>query len=145
MMDIEKIEELIKVLEGSRASELTIRKGETSVHIRKDAAPKPAPVRPKETAPAAGRAPEPLPAAPEETYVISPMVGLFHTIDGIAEVGSQINAGQVVGHIESMKLLNDVVSEVSGIVTEALVEDGMPVEYGQPLCKLKPFKSEVTA
>lgn len=144
-MDIEKIEELIKVLEGSHARELSVRKGETSVHVRKGISPKPAPARPAKAAPAAKSAPEPQPAAPDETFIISPMVGLFHTVDGISEVGSQINAGQVVGHIESMKLLNDVVADVSGIVVEALVEDGMPVEYGQPLCKLQPFTAEVAA
>ena len=66
------------------------------------------------------------------------MVGMFHVVDGIARVGAEVSEGQVVGSIESMKLANDIVSEVAGRVREVLVEDGMPVEYGQPLYRLEP-------
>ena len=65
------------------------------------------------------------------------MVGIFHTVDGTS-CRLNVTAGQVVGAIESMKLLNDVVSQLTGPVVEVLVEDGTPVEYGQPLCKVEP-------
>ncbi len=65
------------------------------------------------------------------------MVGIFHAANDIKQVGAQISKGQVVGSIESMKLLNDVVSEVSGTVREVMVENGMPVEYGQPLLRIE--------
>lgn len=135
-MDLAKIEELIEVLQSSRTEELSVRKGECTVHLRKGRKVKSAPA---ETAPLP-REPE-APALEEssgEHAVFAPMVGVFHTVDGIAQVGARISAGQVVGTIESMKLLNDIVSDTSGTVSQVLVEDGMPVEYGQPLCKIKP-------
>jgi len=134
-VDVAKIEELIQVLEASRTEELSVRKGDLSVRIRKGS--KPAQVRPA--------APQPDASAPAETqhsttdrFIRAPMVGIFHAVDGVTEEGAHIAAGQVVGTIESMKLLNDVISEFSGVVRETMVEDGMPVEYGQPLCRIEP-------
>ncbi|MGB9619863.1 MAG: acetyl-CoA carboxylase biotin carboxyl carrier protein [Armatimonadota bacterium] len=134
-MDIAKIEELIQVLESSRTEELLVRKGEVSVHIRKGQRPS--------CAVSSSAQPEACAEAADEQcardYVIrAPMVGIFHAVDGVTEEGAHISAGQVVGAIESMKLLNDVIAEVSGVVRETMVEDGMPVEYGQPLCRIEP-------
>ena len=133
-MDIAKIEELIEVLESSRTEELSVRKGSLSVHIRKGR--KPAPVH----APPAQPETPPPPAQEQpvgERLILAPMVGIFHAVDGVAREGAHIAAGQVVGAIESMKLLNDVISEFSGVVRETMVEDGAPVEYGQPLCRVE--------
>lgn len=136
-MDLRKIEELIKVLESSRTEEISVRKGDMAVHIKKGRKPKPSAAKAKSDS-GANR-----PAAADsdvsrDHYILAPMVGVFHAVDGIAKVGSKVTAGQVVGTIESMKLLNDVVSELTGTVEEAMVEDGTPVEYGQPLCKVEP-------
>ena len=137
-MDVEKIEELIRVLEGSPNEELCVQKGDYKVCIRKG--PKPAPTPAKTSAQPVG-APVPAPKVePEERFVTAPMVGMFHVVDGIAEVGAAVSEGQVVGSIQSMKLANDIVSHVAGIVAEVLVEDGMPVEYGQPLFRLEPAR-----
>lgn len=134
-MDVEKIEELIRVLEGSPNEELCVQKGDYKVCIRKGARPAPTPVK---TTARPGGAPVPAPEAePTERFVTAPMVGIFHVVDGIAQVGAEVSDGQVIGSIESMKLANDVVSRVAGIVLEVLVEDGMPVEYGQPLFRVK--------
>ena len=132
-MDVAKIEKLIEVLENSQAEGLSVRKGEVSVSIRKGRPPTAC------RSAKAQLAAEKLVAEPsaDEHYILAPMVGVFHAIDGIAKVGTRISAGQVVGAIESMKLLNDVVSDVSGVVSEVLFEDGTPVEYGQALCKVK--------
>lgn len=135
-MDIKRIEDLIGVLEGSRAEELTVRKGELSVHLRKGKKEPAAPAPRKQ-------APQPTPSTvvreenPRERPILAPMVGIFHAIDSVMKTGSQVSEGQPVGAIESMKLLNDVLSNVSGTVVEVLVEDGMPVEYGQPLCRIE--------
>jgi biotin carboxyl carrier protein len=133
-MDIKRIEELIGVLEGSRAEELTVRKGELSVHIRKG----------KKDSPASRKqSSQPVPSVavaadnPRERAVLAPMVGIFHAIDSVMKAGAQVTEGQPVGSIESMKLLNDVLSNASGTVVEVLVDDGMPVEYGQPLCRIE--------
>lgn len=133
-MDIGKIEELIEVLEASRTEELSVRKGGLSVRIKKGRKPVPAAAPPAQS--------DAAPAAVQEQpssdrLILAPMVGIFHSVDGVARDGAHIAAGQVVGAIESMKLLNDVISEFSGVVREAMVEDGTPVEYGQPLCRIE--------
>ncbi|MHB9037845.1 MAG: acetyl-CoA carboxylase biotin carboxyl carrier protein [Armatimonadota bacterium] len=135
-MDVGKIEELIKVLENSRTEELSVRKGGFAVHIVKGKKAKPVASAKKAAKVAEARSDVP-DTNDGEFYILAPMVGIFHGVDGIAKVGSILTKGQVVGSIESMKLLNDVVSEVSGNVIEAMVEDGTPVEYGQPLCKIE--------
>ena len=133
-MDVDKIEQLIRVLEGSPNEELCVQKGDYRVCIKKGAKPAPTPVR-KASPPAA--APVEAPAQPKERFITAPMVGIFHVVDGIAQVGSAVTEGQVVGSIESMKLPNDIESSVAGVVVGALVEDGMPVEYGQPLFRVE--------
>ncbi|MCE5323054.1 acetyl-CoA carboxylase, biotin carboxyl carrier protein [bacterium] len=134
-MDVKKIEELIKVLESSRTQELSVRKGAFSVHIVKGSAAKPAASRKK--MPKAAHSQTVTPEPDSASYILAPMVGIFHSVDGITKTGSKVESGQVVGAIESMKLLNDVVSDISGTVVEVMVEEGTPVEYGQPLCKVE--------
>lgn len=134
-MDIKKIEQIIEALESSDAAELSVKKGEMTVRVRRGA-----PKAQVASAPVESPAPREQPIceeSPTEVCITAPMVGLFHSVDGLSEVGAQIKAGQVVGAIESMKLLNDIVSDVSGTVIETMVEEGMPVEYNQVLCKVK--------
>lgn len=134
-MDVKKIEELIEALESSEAVELSVKKGDMIVRVRRGASKAQVVSGPVEApAPQEQCACE---ESPSEVCITAPMVGLFHAVDGLSEVGAQIKAGQVVGAIESMKLLNDIVSDVSGTVIETMVEDGMPVEYNQVLCKVK--------
>ena len=133
-MDIEKIEELIRVLEGSPNEELCVQKGDYRVCIKKGAKPSVATAR-RSSQPSA--APTVVTQAqPKEHFISAPMVGIFHTVDGIAQVGASVIEGQVVGSIESMKLNNDIVSKVAGTIVEAMVEDGTPVEYGQQLFRV---------
>lgn len=131
-MDVEKIEELIRVLEGSPNEELCVQKGDYRVCIKKGTKPAPTPVK-KASQPAAA----PAPPQPKERFINAPMVGIFHVVDGIAAVGATVSEGQVVGSIESMKLANDIKSKVAGTVVEVMVEDGMPVEYGQQLFRVE--------
>ncbi len=135
-MDLEKIEELIGALESSRASELTVKSGEARVRIRRGEP------KPRAASPPAQHSPRKEQGAPPEhavgeALIRAPIVGLFHSVEGLCEVGASVRAGQTVGAIESMKLLNDIVSDVSGEVVESMVEDGVPVEYNQVLCKIK--------
>lgn len=134
-MDVKKIEELISVLEASPTEELCVQKGDYRICIRKGSKPTVAQAK----KPSAKLSPAPAAhAAAVERFVTAPMVGIFHFTDGVAKVGAAIGEGHVVGAIESMKLDNDVKSKVSGVVKEVLVEDGMPVEYGQPLFRVEP-------
>lgn len=82
----------------------------------------------------------------EDTVIIpSPMVGTFYRAptqdaEPFVKVGDSIESGQVICIIEAMKLLNEITSDVDGIVIEILVEDGQPVEYDQPIFRIKPTR-----
>ncbi len=76
--------------------------------------------------------------APDGTAVTSPIVGVFYAAPGpekepFVRVGDRVEAGQVIGIVEAMKLMNEIQSDVSGVVTKICVQDGEGVEYGQPL------------
>jgi acetyl-CoA carboxylase biotin carboxyl carrier protein len=141
-MDIKHIEALIEVIKGSHVSELAVKSDDSAVIVRKSAGgnsfavvapPQTVPVDTKLTVPTEAPQVE-IPVGP---VISAPMVGIFHVIDGIKGPGVQIKKGQVVGIIESMKLMNEIVSQVDGTVEEILVDDGMPVEYGHALFRLK--------
>ena len=136
-MDIQKIEDIIEVLQGSHAQEISISRGDTNVCVRKGSKPKATSAKKK--AAAAKTVAHTIAAEPQsnDLFVRAAMVGLFHKAE-VLSADAEVSVGQVVGSIESMKLLNDVVSQVSGTVREVLVEDGMPVEYGQLLFRVEP-------
>lgn len=84
----------------------------------------------------------PQPAATGEIDIKSPMIGTFYRAPSpeagnYAEVGTEVNADTVVCIIEAMKVMNEIKSEVKGFVTQVLVENGKPVEFGQPLFKVR--------
>lgn len=134
-MDINTIEELIKVLKGSKTEEICVRKADASVFIRKAKGTAKAGKHAAAKASKSGISAIETPAT-DEKVILAPMVGIFHTTDGVAKAGSEVTVGQVVGAIESMKLLNDVIADAAGTVVEVMVEDGTPVEYGQPLYRI---------
>ncbi|NQT45956.1 MAG: acetyl-CoA carboxylase biotin carboxyl carrier protein [Candidatus Omnitrophica bacterium] len=83
------------------------------------------------------------PKTRKEVEIKSPMVGTFYTAPSpdapsYADVGSQIKVGEVICIIEAMKLMNEIKSEVKGKVVQVLVENGEPVEFGQPLFLVEP-------
>ncbi len=85
----------------------------------------------------------PQPAATGEIDVKSPMIGTFYRAPSpeagnYAEVGVEVNPDTVVCIIEAMKVMNEIKSEVKGVITQVLVENGKPVEFGQPLFKVRP-------
>ncbi|NHZ80031.1 acetyl-CoA carboxylase biotin carboxyl carrier protein [Massilia sp. CCM 8695] len=150
-MDLRKLKTLIDLVAESDIAELEVTEGESKVRIVKSSAipqnqmvmmqpqgmqqhyagaPVPA------AAPAA--APVAVPAEPTGHIVKSPMVGTFYrsSAPGSAayvDIGSNIKEGDTLCIIEAMKLLNEIDSDVSGVVTKILVENGQPVEFGQPL------------
>jgi acetyl-CoA carboxylase biotin carboxyl carrier protein len=88
-------------------------------------------------------APAPLPVSSGEIDVKSPMIGTFYRApspeaSNYVEVGTTVNAESVVCIIEAMKVMNEIKAEISGVVTQVLVENGKPVEFGQPLFKVRP-------
>ncbi len=146
-MDIRKVKKLIELLEESGISEIEIKEGEESVRIsRANTAPLAAPPV-AAAAPAVAPAPatvplgNPAPAAEPEIdglVIDSPMVGTYYTAPSpgapaFVKVGQTIKPGDTICIVEAMKILNQIESEVSGVVKKLLVEDGQPVEFGEPL------------
>ena len=146
-MDLRKLKKLIDLVEASGIAELEITEGEEKVRIAKSIAGAPmmmphAPQIMHAHAPAAApAAASPAPtedAMPEGHVVRSPMVGTFYRAPApgaknFTEVGQSVNAGDTVCIIEAMKLLNEIEADQGGVIKAILVENGQPVEYGEPL------------
>ena len=147
-MDIRKVKKLIELLESADIAEIEIKEGEESVRISRastlahaPATAAPAAVALVPQAPAAEPAETPPAAAESGNVVASPMVGTFYRAPGpdspsYVEVGQQVKEGDVIGIVEAMKMMNQIESEFSGVVEAILVEDGKPVEFGQPLVRI---------
>ncbi len=147
-MDLRKLKTLIELVESSGIAELEISEGEERVRITRTAAsvqqayaPAAQPViaaaiSTRETgAPAAAPA---KPAVAEGHVIKSPMVGTFYRSaspgsKAFVDVGQSVNSGDTLCIIEAMKLLNEIEADQSGVIKAILVENGQPVEFGQPL------------
>ncbi|MES2743744.1 MAG: acetyl-CoA carboxylase biotin carboxyl carrier protein [Pseudomonadota bacterium] len=149
-MDLRKLKTLIDLVAESDIAELEVTEGESKVRIVKSSAmpqnqmvmmqpqgmayQPPAPVH---SAPAVAPA-APIAAEPTGYVVKSPMVGTFYRSSApgspaFVEIGSTVKEGDTVCIIEAMKLLNEIETDQAGVVTQILVENGQPVEFGQPL------------
>ncbi|WP_255991336.1 acetyl-CoA carboxylase biotin carboxyl carrier protein [Chitinolyticbacter albus] len=149
-MDLRKLKKLIDLVEESGIAELEVTEGEEKVRITRvnqNAAPvyAQAPMQ-YQSAPAvapvaAAAVAEAVPAAgglPEGFVVKSPMVGTFYRsaspgAKSFVEVGQSVNVGDTLCIIEAMKLLNEIEADHAGVIKAILVENGQPVEYGEPL------------
>lgn len=139
-MDIRKIKKLMELVEQSGINELEVREGEESIRLSKAPAgvmmtPMAAPSAAPAMVPAAVAAAPVQPAGHTQT---APMVGTFYRAASpdsapFVEVGKQVAVGDVICIIEAMKLMNQIEAEKAGVVAAILVEDGQPVEFGQPL------------
>jgi acetyl-CoA carboxylase biotin carboxyl carrier protein len=94
-------------------------------------------------APGGGAQPAPVASVSSEVEIKSPMIGTFYRSPSpesasYVEVGTEVNADTVVCIIEAMKVMNEIKAEAKGIVTQILIENAKPVEFGQPLFKLRP-------
>jgi acetyl-CoA carboxylase biotin carboxyl carrier protein len=148
-MDLRKLKKLIDLVEESGIAELEVTEGEEKVRIVKSGRPAsdtavmlaaPAPVAPAPAPVAAAPAPvaPAAPAAPEGFEQKSPMVGTFYRSASpgakpFVEVGDAVKKGQTVCIIEAMKLMNEIEADKDGVIKAILVENGQPVEYGEPL------------
>ena len=148
-MDLRKLNTLIDLVAESDISELEVTEGDGKVRIVKSAAAPqtvyatapqvvPAAAAP---APAAAPAAEAAPAAPaaQQGHVVkAPMVGTFYRAPNpgaapFAEVGQSVKEGDALCIIEAMKLMNEIEADKTGVIKEILIENGEPVEFGQPL------------
>jgi acetyl-CoA carboxylase biotin carboxyl carrier protein len=156
-MTIQEIKELIEVANESGVAELEVQRGENRVRIRRSiggpqtqefvfsqsapvaAAPIQQALQPTAAVPAA----QPLAPEADATLVKSPIVGTYYDAPSpgsapFVKVGDQVQSGQVLCIIESMKLMNEIEAEISGTIVSKLVENGRPVEYGEALFAVKP-------
>jgi acetyl-CoA carboxylase biotin carboxyl carrier protein len=148
-MDLRKLKKLIDLVQESGIGEIEITEGEEKVRISRASTSAPmmmaAPqmqhlalgAAPGGAAPAAP-APAAAAAEPKGHTLKSPMVGTFYRAPSpgapsFVEVGQTVSKGQTLCIIEAMKLLNEIESDVAGTIKAILVENGQPVEYGQPL------------
>ena len=165
-MTIDEIKELIQVVSQSDIAELEVSRGENRVRIRRSQAGNASelvfPTTPVVAAPvttavpvfaasaAVNPAAQPTAATPSSAatddntvYIKSPIVGTYYESPSpgspaFVKVGDRVSAGQVLCIIESMKLMNEIESEVTGTVIAKLIESGKPVEYGEALFAIQP-------
>ena len=149
MIDIRKIKKLIEMLEASGLAELEIHEGEDSVRLSRYPEHSPQPMNYVPMPPTTYAAAPPAAATPAQAeeasppdhsdkVITSPMVGTFYrasspTSKPFVEEGARVQEGDTLCIIEAMKILNQIVADRSGVVSRILVENGTPVEYGQPL------------
>jgi len=162
-MNLDEIKALLDLFNASGVGELEVEREDTRVRISRMptvreysvAAPPPTTIMHAAAAPEAHAAPAhaaATPAAPvaqakepesNDVLVKSPIVGTFYEsaspgAAAFVKVGDSVDAGQVLCIIESMKLMNEIEAEVAGTITAKLVENGKPVEYGEPLFSIRP-------
>ena len=143
-MNLKEIKEVIQLMNENGLSEIEIEKDGLKVRLKKGSGgviesavvyePRTAP----ETAKATENAAKESPPASKFAQIKSPMVGTFYTAPApdaapFVQVGAKVEIGQVICVIEAMKLMNEIKSEVRGMIAEILVHNGDPVEFGQPM------------
>src|SRR5579884_2648542 len=159
-MTNEEIRELIQMVVDSGVAEIEVQRGENRVRIRRmvKGCPEAAPVHvhahpgpppqttaaPQQPAPSEASAPQTEAALANDSILVkSPIVGTFYDAPGpgappFVRPGDNVEPGQVLCIIESMKLMNEIEAEVAGTVVSKLMENGRPVEYGEALFALRP-------
>ena len=143
--DLDSVRQLVQLFDASGVAEFKLEVGDQRLHLSRSSAvvvPVAPVVREAVVAPAVHTSqpvvPVPVESGPEAHVVRSPIVGTFYRspspeAPAFVEVGARVEAGQVVCIIEAMKLMNEITSEVSGTIRAMLVQNGDPVEFGQPL------------
>ncbi|MBO7700311.1 MAG: acetyl-CoA carboxylase biotin carboxyl carrier protein [Eubacteriaceae bacterium] len=147
MIELEKIEGLVKILEASSLTEMTVRDGEFKITMSKlDNPPVVAAGAAVAPAPAAvsvsAEVKEEKPAEDDIEYIISPIVGTFYSAPApdaapFVRIGDHVKNGQTVCILEAMKLMNEIQTEFDCEIEAVLVSNEQKVEYGQPLFKVK--------
>ena len=157
-MDLKDIKAIIDLMRKNNISEFELERQEFKIKLKRAAGVQPAaeepgyyPVAPAAPAPlplsapagAAAAATTAAPAGPPGLEIESPMIGTFYRAPSpesqtYVEVGSEVNPETIVCLIEAMKVMNEIKAEMKGVVTHILVENAKPVEFGQPLFRIRP-------
>ena len=148
IFDVRKVRRLVELMKEHDLAEIDLRQGDQRIRLRRGAepyvaaGPAPVAVAPTAAAPAASQSAAPAAASDAHLAVIkSPMVGTFYSSPNpespaFVKVGDHVGPESVVCIIEAMKVFNEIQAEISGQVVAMLVENGQPVEFGQPLFKV---------
>jgi len=160
---LDAVRELLRLIGQTDITEILIERGDTRLHVKRAVAGAPAPALPlaaaQPYAPAAASvpspavqpmfAPQPAPEGPPVEMpaghtIAAPMVGTFYGSPSpkdppFVQEGDEVRAGDTIGIVEAMKMMNEIECEVSGRVARILVRNGQPVEYGQPLMVIEPL------
>ena len=151
-MELEQIKAIVAMMKDNDLSEFSMEQDGLKIRIKRGpeefqqtvTIPTPAPAQPA-VAPVPAQPPTPAPAAPPAgiNHITSPMVGTFYLSPSpdappYVEVGQEVDPETVVCIIEAMKVMNEIKAEAKGIITQVLMENAKPVEFGQPLFKLRP-------
>jgi acetyl-CoA carboxylase biotin carboxyl carrier protein len=143
-MELEDLKELIELLKGTDITEVQIEKEGTKVKIRREKILSTLDIPVQKSL---GLHDKIITETEEDTQrlvtITSPIVGTFYRsptpdADPFVEIGAKVKKNQVLCIVEAMKLMNEIESEVDGIVVKILVENGQPVEYGEPLFLIEP-------
>jgi acetyl-CoA carboxylase biotin carboxyl carrier protein len=150
-LNITEVRKLIKLVQSSDVTEIEITEGESSIRISRQssvAAPVAFAAPQMAAAPAASPVSETTSTSADndtarEHVVNSPMVGTFYRspgpdTDAFVNEGDHVKKGQTLCIIEAMKLMNEIEAEYAGVVTEILVDNATPLEYGQPIFVITP-------
>jgi acetyl-CoA carboxylase biotin carboxyl carrier protein len=137
-MNLREIKDIIRAIRGTDITEIEIERSGERIKIKRGMS-SPPDVKVVSTAPRKNAAED-----RELVAVTSPLVGTFYrsaSLDSppFVEVGQEVHKGDVLCMVESMKLMNEIESDVDGIVVSIVVENGQPVEYGQSLFLLEPL------
>ena len=154
-MDLKDIKAIIDLMKKNSITEFELERQDSKIKLKRglnggsgggqaeDYAPANYGSLPPAPMPSGAPAPVLPPVATGEIDIKSPMIGTFYRAaspeaTNYLEVGSTVNPETAVCIIEAMKVMNEIKSEVSGVITQVLVENGKPVEFGQPLFKVRP-------
>jgi acetyl-CoA carboxylase biotin carboxyl carrier protein len=152
-VDLKDIKAIIDLMKKNSITEFELERQDSKIRLKRGLNGGTPAVQYDETAiagmapilPAVGVAPVAAsqPVATGEIDIKSPMIGTFYRAPSpeagnYVEVGTEVNADTIVCIIEAMKVMNEIKAEIKGVVTQVLVESGKPVEFGQPLFKVRP-------
>ncbi|HKV28288.1 MAG TPA: acetyl-CoA carboxylase biotin carboxyl carrier protein [Candidatus Acidoferrales bacterium] len=159
--DLREVSEILEFMEAHNLDEFEYENGDVRIRLRKAQSHSSAPFRAMHSAPeivvaypatASPAAPEPAGSVAESSgenlHVIkSPIVGTFYSsptpgADPFVRPGDHVDAGRVLCIIEAMKLMNEIETDVAGEVMRVFVENGQPVEYGEPLFAIHPSRKQ---
>ncbi|HLP75588.1 MAG TPA: acetyl-CoA carboxylase biotin carboxyl carrier protein [Candidatus Paceibacterota bacterium] len=152
-MDLKDIKAIIDLMKKNSVSEFELEKQDFKIKLKRgngngggavyEDAPVVAYMPPTAIAAPAGTSVVPVVSASSEVEIKSPMIGTFYRSPSpesaaYVEVGTEVNPDTVVCIIEAMKVMNEIKAEAKGVITQVLIDNAKPVEFGQPLFKIRP-------